>query len=52
MIDVGFDLCCGWRWHWRLNWLRLCENVIGLVVTSFLVLQPGYGTVFIHFGSK
>lgn len=52
MIDVGFDLCRRWRWPWRLNWLRLCENVIGLVVTSLLVLQPGDGTVFVHGGSK
>lgn len=52
MVDVGFDLCSGGRWHWRLNWLRLCENVIGLVDTSFLVLQSGDGTVFVHGGSK
>lgn len=48
MVDVGFDLCCRWRWRW----LRLCENVIGLVVTSFLVLQSGDGAVFVHGGSK
>lgn len=43
MIDVGFDLRRG-----GLNRLRLCEDMIGLVVAGLLVLQPGDGAVFEH----
>lgn len=49
MIDVGFDLGCGWHWSLGQNLLRLCEQVIGhLVVIGLLVLEPGDSAVLIH----
>lgn len=55
MIDVGFDLCGGWRWHWGQNLLSFCVEVIGQLVGSLgglLVLQPVDGAELIHGGSR